>query len=53
MVAQELLKRDHETSVACCKDILKNVPANAILISSNKAHFNFCQEAKFSLLVRK
>ena len=32
MVAQELLERDHETRVACCKDILENVLANAILI---------------------
>ena len=40
MVAQELLEPNHETRVACCKDIFKNVPANAILITSNKAHFH-------------
>ena len=39
MVAQELLERDHETRVACCKDILENVPANAVLITSDVAHF--------------
>ena len=40
MVAQELLERDHETRVACCKDILENVPADTILITSDKAHFH-------------
>ena len=36
----ETRKPDHETRVACCKDIFKDVPANAILITSNKAHFH-------------
>ena len=40
MVAQELLERDHETRVACCKDIFENVPADAILITSDEAHFH-------------
>ena len=40
MVAQELLERDHETRVAFCKDILKNVPANAFLITSDDAYFH-------------
>ena len=34
MVAEEMLERDHETRIACCKDVLENVPANAILIAS-------------------
>ena len=40
MVAQELLELNHETRVACCKDILENVPANAVLITSDEAHFH-------------
>ena len=40
MVAQELMERDHETDVACCKDILENVPANAVSITINEAHFH-------------
>ena len=51
MVAQGLLERDHETRVACSKDILENVPSNVILIISGEAQFrlfdfvkkqNFC-----------
>ena len=51
MFAQELRERDHETRAACGEDILENVPANAILITSDEAHFcssgfvnqrNFC-----------
>ena len=39
MVApKELLERDHETRVASGKDILENVPPNALLITSDKAH---------------
>ena len=56
MVAQELLERDQETSVACRKDILENVPANAILISSNETHFHlpgFVNKQVILLLVRK
>ena len=50
MVAQESLERDHETRVACCKDILVIVPANAILITSDEAHFHlsgFVNEQNF------
>ena len=37
MVAQELLKQDHETCRACCKDILENVPTIAVLITRDEA----------------
>ena len=40
MVVQELLDRDREIRVACCLDILKHVPANAVLITSDEAHFH-------------
>ena len=40
MVVQELLDRDHEIRVACCQDILEHVPANAVLITSDEAHFH-------------
>ena len=55
MVAQELLERGHKTCVACCKDILENVPANAILITSDEAHFIYLifSKTKFLLLVKK
>ena len=52
MVAQELLKQDHENRVACCKDMVENVPANAVLTTSDKAHFHLCglfHQAKFLL----
>ena len=39
-VAQELLKRDQETCVACFKDIFENVTANAVLITSDEALFH-------------
>ena len=39
MVARELLERDHKTRIGCCKDILENIPANAVLITSDEAHF--------------
>ena len=34
-----MLERGHETGVACCSNILENVSANAILITSDEAHF--------------
>ena len=40
MVVQELQDRDHEIRVACCQDILEHVPANAVLITSDEAHFH-------------
>ena len=40
MVVQKLLDRDHEIRVACCQDILEHVPANAVLITSDKARFH-------------
>ena len=40
MVAQELLEQGHEVHVVCCKDIFKNVPANAVRINSDEAHFH-------------
>ena len=40
MVVQEFLERHHETSVPCCKDIFENVPAVAVLITSDEAHFH-------------
>ena len=40
MVAVEFLERDHEIRVVCCKDILENVPADAVLIASDEAHFS-------------
>ena len=40
MVAQELPERDHETHVSCFQDILQNVPASAVLITSDKTHFH-------------
>ena len=40
MAAKEFLERDHEIRVACCKDILENVPFNAVLITSDEAHFH-------------
>ena len=56
MIAQELLEQDNETRVACCKDILKNDPANAILRNyqrqSSLLFIWFCQQEKFLLLVR-
>ena len=40
MVAKELLEPDYKTRVACCKDILENIPANPVLITSNEDHFH-------------
>ena len=40
MIAQDLLERYHEIPVACCKDILENVPADDVLITNDKAHFH-------------
>ena len=40
MVVQELQDRDHEIRVACCQDILEDVPANAVLIAGDEAHFH-------------
>ena len=51
VVAQELLERSHETRIAYSKNILKNVPANALLITSNEAHFclsGFVNKQNFS-----
>ena len=40
VIAQELLEREHKTRVACCEDILENIPANAVLINSDEDHFH-------------
>ena len=41
MIVQELLERDYKTCVSCNEDNRQNVSANAVLITSNKAHFHF------------
>ena len=40
MVAQELQERDYKTRVASGRDVLENVSANAVLITSDEAHFH-------------
>ena len=39
MIVKELHERDYETHVSCSEDILPNVSANAVLITSDEAHF--------------
>ena len=40
MIVQELSERDWENRRACANDILQNVPQNALLITSDEAHFH-------------
>lgn len=40
MVVQELHEHDYQTRVSCCEDILRNVAASAVLITSDEAHFH-------------
>jgi hypothetical protein len=40
MITQALSERDFETRRAVCKDILQNIPAGNVLISSDEAHFH-------------
>ena len=40
MVVQELHECDWENRMACCEDILQNIPANAVLLTSEEAHFH-------------
>jgi hypothetical protein len=41
MITKALSERDFETRRAVCEDILQNIPAGNILISSDEAHFHF------------
>ena len=40
MIVQELSERDWENRRACSNDILQNIPQNALLITSDEAHFH-------------
>ncbi|XP_025407883.1 uncharacterized protein LOC112681783 [Sipha flava] len=40
MITQALSERDFETCRAVCEDILQNIPAGNVLISSDEAHFH-------------
>jgi hypothetical protein len=40
MLAQELIERDHAIRTAISAEILEQVPAAAVLLSSNEAHFH-------------
>ncbi|XP_050302993.1 uncharacterized protein LOC126740872 [Anthonomus grandis grandis] len=40
MIVQELSERDWENRRECSNDILQNVPQNALLITSDEAHFH-------------
>lgn len=40
MIVQKLQERNWENLMACCDDIFQNVPANAVLLTSDEAHFH-------------
>ena len=42
IIVQEFSERYWKNRRACCNDILQNVPENAVLITSGKAHFHLC-----------
>ena len=50
MLAQELSERDHANRRAISVEILEQVPAAAVLLSSDDAHFHCRKQAAFSLL---
>jgi hypothetical protein len=55
MLAQELSERDHASRRAISAEILEQVPAAAVLLSSDEAHFHISgaiKKAVFYVLLR-
>lgn len=45
MVTQKLFERDYETRRPVCDNILQKIPPDAVFISADEVHFQFCGTA--------